>query len=95
MKKKVILTVIAVVLFLGILFAPIPQSPYEDGGTRQYTALTYKIVDWNRLDGDGVYTATKVYWFPNNFKSIDQKCICFSQRRFLKIQNPRRRQTSL
>lgn len=71
MVKKIIFTVIAVVLLLAIFFAPIPKSPYRDGGTREYSALTYKIVDWNRLTDDGVYEATKVYWFPNNFKSID------------------------
>ena len=71
MAKKIIITVIAIVFFLAIFFTPIPKSPYEDGGTREYSALTYKIVDWNRLTTDGVYEATKVYWFPNNFKSID------------------------
>ena len=71
MVKKIFFTVIAVVLLLAIFFAPIPKSPYRDGGTREYSALTYKIVDWNRLTDDGVYEATKVYWFPNNFKSID------------------------
>ncbi len=72
MKKKVIFTVVAVVLFLAILFAPIPQSPYDDGGTRGYTALTYKIVDWNRMSVDSIYDETKVYWFPDNFKSVDE-----------------------
>ena len=72
MKKKVIFTVVAVVLFLAILFAPIPQSPYDDGGTREYTALTYKIVDWNRMSVDSIYDETKVYWFPDNFKSVDE-----------------------
>ena len=71
MKKKIILTVIAIALFLAILFVPMPKGQYKDGGTREYSALTYKIVDWNRLTTDGVYEATKVYWFPNNFKSID------------------------
>ena len=71
MAKKIIITVIAIVFFLAIFFTPIPKSPYRDGGTREYSALTYKIVDWNRLTDDGVYEATKVYWFPNNFKSID------------------------
>ena len=71
MKKKIILTVIAIALFLAILFVPIPKGRHRDGGTREYFALTYKIVDWNRLTTDGVYEATKVYWFPNNFKSID------------------------
>lgn len=71
MKKKVILTILAIVLFLAILFVPMPKGPYKDGGTREYSALTYKIVDWNRLNADSIYDNTKVYWFPNNFKSID------------------------
>jgi len=71
MKKKIFLTVLIVVLFLAVLFVPIPKSPYRDGGTREYSALTYKIVCWNRLTTDGVHNPAKVYWFPNNFKSID------------------------
>ena len=71
MKKKTWLIILIGILLLAIFFAPIPQSAYDDGGTREYSALTYKIVDWNRLSADGVYEATKVYWFPNNFMSID------------------------
>jgi hypothetical protein len=71
MKKKVLLTILAAVLLLAVLFTPLPKRPYTDGGTREYCALTYKIVNWNRLTTDGVYNATKAYWFPNNFRSID------------------------
>ena len=56
---------------LAILVIPIPTGQYKDGGTREYTALTYKIVDWNRLTGDTVYDRTQVYFFPNNFRSVD------------------------
>jgi hypothetical protein len=58
-------------LVAAVLFAPIPTGVYKDGGTRTYSALTYKIVDWNRLTADSIYEAAKIYWFPNNFKSID------------------------
>ena len=71
MKKKGLFVILSAALLLAVLFIPIPRSPYKDGGTREYTALTYKIIDWNRLTIDGVYEATKVYWFPNNFKSVD------------------------
>ena len=71
MKKKVWIWVLAGVLLLAVLFTPIPTGTYKDGGTREYTALTYKIVDWNRLTGGGTYDKTKVYFFPYNFKSID------------------------
>lgn len=70
MKKKIIIPVIIVVV-LAILFVPIPSGAYKDGGTRAYSALTYKIVDWNRLTGDSTYDKTRLYFFPNNFKSID------------------------
>lgn len=49
MKKKVWIPIVIVVL-LAILVIPIPTGVYKDGGTREYTALTYKVVDWNRTD---------------------------------------------
>lgn len=70
MKKRKWLLPFCVVVGI-LLFVPIPTGKYKDGGTREYTALTYKIVDWNRLNGDTIYDKTKVYFFPNNFKSID------------------------
>ena len=70
MKKKLWIPIV-IVIFLAILFIPIPSGVYKDGGTRAYTSLTYKIVDWNCLTGDSTYDKTKVYFFPNNFKSID------------------------
>ena len=70
MKKKIWIPI--VIVLIAVLFIPIPSGVYKDGGTREYTALTYKIVDWNRLTDDGsTYSATKVYFFPNNFRSID------------------------
>ena len=43
MKKKVFWIVLAAVLLLAVLFVPIPGSAARDGGTRAYTALTYKV----------------------------------------------------
>ena len=72
MKKKILIPLIIVVLLL-VLFLPIPSSVYKDGGSRTYSALTYKIVDWNRItSSNSVYDDTKVYFFPNNFKSLDE-----------------------
>ncbi len=81
MKKKIIaVTVVAAILL--ILFLPIPTGTYRDGGTREYTALTYKIVVWNKriaeTDPDGsagdvhTYHKTSFFRFPNNFKHIDE-----------------------
>lgn len=47
MKKKIWICIAGVVL-LAILFVPIPSGTYKDGGTRAYSALTYKIVKWQR-----------------------------------------------
>lgn len=72
MKKKKWIPIVITVL-LAILVIPIPTGVYRDGGTREYTALTYKIVVWNRLGTveENVYHKTRVYFFPDNFKSID------------------------
>lgn len=81
-KKMKIILFTTVILVIVILFVPFSGNIYEDGGTRTYCSLTYKIVSWNRLDSvygeDGAieridkYHKTSVYWFPNNFKSIDE-----------------------
>ena len=71
MKKKMWIAIVVVALFI-IFIIPIPTGIYKDGGTRTYTSLTYMIVDWNRMmTADDIYDATKVYFFPHNFKSID------------------------
>lgn len=70
MKKKIRMILLAVIL-LAILFVPIPTGVYKDGGTRVYSALTYKIVNWNRLTGDSTYQKTRVYFLADRFRSID------------------------
>lgn len=71
MKKKIWLPII-IALLIAILIIPIPTGIYRDGGTREYTAMTYKIVNWRHLYGDEeIYDTTKVYFFPNNLKSLD------------------------
>lgn len=72
MKKKIWIPIIAVVVLLAVLFVPIPQCSYDDGGTREYIALTYKIVDWNILTSDGVYEKTRIYFGADRSKSIDE-----------------------
>jgi hypothetical protein len=69
MKKKIWI----IIVILLVLITPIPGGTYKDGGTKEYKALSYRIVVWNRLmDVDGFYHKTSVYWFPDNFKSIDE-----------------------
>jgi len=77
MKKKIWIPVIAGIILLAVLFVPIPQSPYDDGGTREWNALTYKIVKWNRLTvyesaESTLYVKTRIYFGADRFKSIDE-----------------------
>lgn len=86
MKKKtlvflIIVIVIALISAL-ILFFPVPKGAYDDGGTRVYEALTYKIVVWNRiiarLDENRQplppdrYRNTSIFWYPDNQKSLSK-----------------------
>ncbi|MBE7064195.1 MAG: hypothetical protein E7384_00040 [Ruminococcaceae bacterium] len=73
--KKLIITISIILLILLILFVPLPSGMYKDGGTKEYSALTYKIVKWHSIDSryeSGYYENTSVYWFPDNFKSIGE-----------------------
>ena len=82
MRKAIGIISTCVAITLLVLFLPIPKGTLNDGGTRVYSALTYKIVAWNKIqvelneDGSGgetnFYRKTSVYWFPDNYKSIDK-----------------------
>jgi len=81
-RKSIVIVSIVLAVILLVLFLPIPKGTYDDGGTRDYDALLYKIVVWNRLevelnkDGSAGETQTyhkmSVFWFPDNQKSIDE-----------------------
>ena len=67
--KKVLL--IAGILF--ILLIPIKKT-YKDGGTREYSAILYKVIKWHILDDDyesGYNDSTEIHIFPTNFHGID------------------------
>lgn len=72
MKRKIWLWIIAAIVLVAVLFVPVPTGTLNDGGTREYTALTYKIVDWNSLTDDGVYEKNRVYFFADRNKSLDE-----------------------
>lgn len=71
-KDKLLITMTGVIIgILLILFVPI-KSQYRDGGTTEYSAISYKFIKWNKLmDGGNYYTGENVYWFPKNFHSIE------------------------
>ena len=76
-KRNKIILVIAIILVV-ILFVPWPVvSKIEDGGTKMYFALAYKVVDWKPLcstvHGESIqYRATRIYWFPDNLKPYEE-----------------------
>lgn len=72
MKKKLWIPIVLVIVLLAVLFLPIPRGSYDDGGTREYTALTYKIVKWNRLTPEGVYEKIRVYFGSDRNKTVDE-----------------------
>ena len=75
------LIILGVILCL-ILFTPFHVNYYDDGGTKDIMALTYRVVEWKRdvgeTDADGntigitEYENTCVYFLPDNFKNIDE-----------------------
>ena len=81
-KKPIIIISIVFAVILLVLFLPIPKGTYDDGGTRDYDALLYKVVVWNKIqvelneDGSGgethIFHKTSVFWFPDNQKNIDE-----------------------
>lgn len=77
MKKKTGWFTAAAAVVLAVLFLPIPRGSYDDGGTREWVALTYKIVDWNRLcdsggNGPSIYKKIRVYGPADKDKSIGE-----------------------
>ena len=82
MKKKVIIPLLISLVLILVLFLPISKASYDDGGTREYCALTYKIVIWNKIvpqyDENGefisheLYNKTSVFWYPDSKKNIDE-----------------------
>ncbi len=77
MKKKIWIPIIVLVALLVILFVPVPKGTCNDGGTREWVALTYRIVDWNRIivseNGESsFYEKTRFYGPADKNKSIDE-----------------------
>lgn len=71
--KKSRIAIILVVALLLILLIPIPSGTADDGGSREFTAMTYKIIKWNHIvDADETYTGTDFYLLPDNLKSMSE-----------------------
>lgn len=70
--KKFITLFLVGVLTVALIFPK--YSTYEDGGTKTYTSIIYKVIVWHSLDNgleDGYKTGIEIHFFPHNFKSLD------------------------
>lgn len=73
MKKKIFIIAGIVLVISSVLFVPVPKTSCDDGGTKEYQALTYKIVKWNRMYKDDLcYNSTRFYFGENKSKSINE-----------------------
>lgn len=78
-KRRTLVFAITLILIILLLLIPIPTGVARDGGTRTYTALTYKVVVWRHfvptditLTDYELYENTRIFLFPDNFKSTDE-----------------------
>ncbi len=82
MKRKVLV----VIMIAVILLCPFHISVYRDGGTKVYSSLAYKVVQWKKvlsqqgddhidsdtgLESANPYRKTRIYLLPDNFRSLD------------------------
>jgi hypothetical protein len=72
MKKTIWIIVVIVAVLLAVLLVPYRIGTLNDGGTREYCALTYRVVDWKRITEDGYYEKTRVYFLGDVFKPIGE-----------------------
>lgn len=70
MKKFIIP---AVVIILLILLFPIPKGTCKDGGTKEFQAILYKIVKWNRMyEDDLCYNSLRIYFGKRAHRSVEE-----------------------
>lgn len=75
MKK--FLLILSVILILAIIFVPYNIKTLDDGGTKVYTSLVYRVVKWNYkydfslyTEDFKIYNETEIFWLPHNFDKI-------------------------
>ena len=81
MRRNPRIIIILVILFvLAVLCIP-TSSNYRDGGTKEYVAVLYKMVEWRHMYsyvdengevGHDTYIKKVVYWYPDSRKSLDE-----------------------
>ncbi len=80
MKKYVKIIAVILAVLPAVFFLPVPRGTLDDGGTRVYAALTYKIVVWNKLvavAGENgtdsfLYHRTSVFLYTDNLNPVGE-----------------------
>lgn len=54
-KRVWVFIIIFAVIAVTVLAVPIPKAALDDGGTREYAAMTYRIVKWKKFYAGGTY----------------------------------------
>ena len=73
MKKKILIALSLTIVALAVLLVPWRVDALNDGGTKDYRALTYRVICWKRLTGNAVYDVyekTRVYFGADVFRDI-------------------------
>lgn len=76
-KRVWVFIIIFAVIAVTVLAVPIPKAALDDGGTREYAAMTYRIVKWKKFYAGGTYEKTKVYFG----KDLKKRLMSFGQRK--------------
>ena len=74
-RKRVVRWIALSLILVLVLFLPIPKGTQDEGGTKAYDALVYKIVAWNRAEesgGNEPYRKTSVFWYPDSRKPLEE-----------------------
>lgn len=71
-KRVWVFIIIFAVIAVTVLAVPIPKAALDDGGTREYAAMTYRIVKWKKFYAGGTYEKTKVYFGKDLKKTLDE-----------------------
>lgn len=72
MKRKIIFAAIVFMIVMTVLFVPYRVDTLNDGGTKVYQALTYRVIAWNRWTGDEVFQKTQFLFGEDISKSISE-----------------------
>lgn len=66
------LSLVLIALLFVVLCIPYNEVVCNDGGTKVYTSVICKIVVWNRITENGMYTHTSAYYCYNSTKTVDE-----------------------